>query len=507
MSNRSKNSRALQRRRRLVVLFILFAVFCVMILLQMKNKNRAITEVDEVDGSTLAECNGEEEIQTQFIFETNSDDEMDENTYEIDPQDSITEIDGATVDEVKLLSAESVAETSDITIGIDVAKYQGTIDWQQVANAGVNFAMVRVGYRSDKTREICPDSNAKYNMQEAQKNQIKVGAYFFSTATTEEEAIEEAKWVCDFVSQYKITYPIGYDCEGYNNIDSVMYNLNSDKRTDIACAFMDQVYQKGYTPIFYSSMSDLCNDESWHTDILQQKYKIWVSQYPAAPYPETPTSSYNGPHAMWQYTNHGKIPGIKTSVDIDIAYFGYEGIADAKNQEAPEQVTADVEALMNFKDVSETVTAKEVTNLRNVPSQGSDSKVIYSLNNGEQITRTGISDSGWSRLSLNGETCYAVSNYLTTDLSYVVPTKQMENVVVDNGLKTKFEAVNEVVTAKMEVNLRTLPSVTNPDSVIVGVLHNGEYATRTGVDSTYGWARVEVNGQVLYCVNSYLMTP
>jgi uncharacterized protein YgiM (DUF1202 family) len=76
-----------------------------------------------------------------------------------------------------------------------------------------------------------------------------------------------------------------------------------------------------------------------------------------------------------------------------------------------------------------------------------------------------------------------------------------------DGLKTKFTDCNDIVTAKIEVNLRALPSVTNPDATVIMTLHNGEYVTRTGIDTQYGWSRVEVNGQTLYCITSYLTTP
>lgn len=71
-------------------------------------------------------------------------------------------------------------------------------------------------------------------------------------------------------------------------------------------------------------------------------------------------------------------------------------------------------------------------------------------------------------------------------------------------MKTRFTKRDEQVTAKIEVNLRKLPSVTNPDAVVVATLHNGEYATRTGINEDYGWSKVEYNGQTLYCISSYL---
>ena len=421
-----------------------------------------------------------------------------------DPQGSAMSTEqGTEVDVKTLLSSGSVAETNQVTIGIDVARYQGTIDWAQAAASGIDFAMVRVGYRADGTREICADTNAKYNMQEAQKYGIKLGAYFFSTAVTAEEAVEEADWVADYIAGYQITYPVAYDCEGFERSDSAQYGLTNAQRTDIAIAFLQEIYNRGYTPMFYASMGELSGSAKWDTERIEGSYRIWVSQYPAAPYPETEKSSYGGVHAMWQYTNRGTVAGISRPVDVNVAYFGYEGTAEAHTSEAPEEAHADVEALMNFTEVNETVTAKDSTNLRNIPSQGEESAIVHTLKNGETATRTGISDSGWSRLTYEGQTVYAVSSYLTTDLGYQAPAQ--EGAGSGDGLKTKFADRSDQVTAKIEVNLRALPSVTNPDATVVAVLHNGEYVTRTGINEEYGWSRVDYNGQTLYCISSYLM--
>ena len=411
---------------------------------------------------------------------------------------------GTEVDVSQLLSSEAAAETDEITFGIDVARYQGTIDWAQVATSGVEFAMVRVGYRTDKSREIVADSNARYNMQEAQKNGIKLGAYFFSTAVNEEEAKAEADWTADYISQYQITYPVAFDCEGFERADSAQYGLSASQRTDIAIAFLNRIYERGYTPMFYSSMHEMTGDAKWETSRIEKDYRIWVSQYPSVPYPQTEKSSYQGVHAMWQYTNRGTVVGISQPVDVNIAYFGYEGAASAQSEETPEEASADVEALMPFTAADEEVTAKDATNLRSIPSQGEESTVLYTLKNGDTAKRTGVSDSGWSRLTYNGQTVYAVSSYLTTDLSAQAPKQEnQEGAGSGDGLKTKFSERNEQVTAKIEVNLRRLPSVTNPDAAVAAVLHNGEYATRTGINEEYGWSRVEYNGETLYCISSY----
>lgn len=208
---------------------------------------------------------------------------------------------------------------------------------------------------------------------------------------------------------------------------------------------------------------------------------------------------------MWQYTNRGTVAGISQPVDVNIAYFGYEGTAGALSEETPEEAKADVEALMPFTQVDEEVTAKDATNLRNIPSQGDDSTVVYTLKNGETLKRTGVSDSGWSRLLYNDQTVYAVSSFLTTDLNFQAPKQEVqEGAGSGDGLRTRFAERNEQMTAKIEVNLRKLPSVTNPDAVVVATLHNGEYVTRTGINEDYGWSRVEYNGETLYCISSYL---
>ncbi len=165
--------------------------------------------------------------------------------------------------------------------------------------------------------------------------------------------------------------------------------------------------------------------------------------------------------------------------------------------EEPEVTEEPSYTSMVFTQVNESVTAKDATNLRNVPSQGEDSQVMTVLKNGQVATRVGISETGWSKLEYNGETYYAVSSLLTTDLT-VKPEPE------DAGIKTVFTECNEKVSAKIEVNLRTLPSVTNPDSQVVVTIKYGEIVTRTGINTDVGWSRVEYGGQTLYCISSYV---
>ena len=140
-------------------------------------------------------------------------------------------------------------ETDETTYGIDVARYQGTIRWAEAAASGVDFAMVRVGMRGMAEGEISPDSNARYNLQEAEKNGVKLGVYFFSTAISEEEAVEEADWTADFIAQYPITYPVVYDCEGFTDTESRQYGMSKAARPFNSRLDKSKLVEAGFTPL------------------------------------------------------------------------------------------------------------------------------------------------------------------------------------------------------------------------------------------------------------------
>lgn len=411
-----------------------------------------------------------------------------------DPQNKSSE--GVIIDVRELDKRKD--ETDEVIYGIDVAKWQGVIDWGKVKESGVDFAMIRVGYRTLINGEITEDPYGKYNLQQAQKNGLKIGVYFFSTAVNKKEAEEEAKWVAKFIAPYKITYPVVYNCEGFTDPNNRQHLLTKDERTNLAIVFLDYIKEKGYTPMFYASKNELENNRDWNTDILTKKYKIWVAQYPESINSES-KSSYAGVHEMWQYTSNGNVPGIKGAVDLNVAYFGYENEAKAKEDTPIKEVIADPLALINFKEVNETITAKEVTNLRNIPGLDKDSKVIEVLYYGDKAIRIGIGDNGWSKVEYNGKTLYGVTSYLTTDLNY---KDDLKPAIEDPEEGITFTKADEKVTAKIITNLRLVPN-TDSDETIVVSLENGQIARRTGIGSN-GWSRVEYEGQVLYAVTNYL---
>ena len=512
-----------QEKRKLVIGIALGAVFVILLgvaIIGMTDNEPGPNDFDTIYLESTGGKDTEEtesiatELETESESEIESESESETQSQVVekeDPQSSVggnmTNQEGASVDISQVVEQTPSNETREVTLGIDVAKYQGTIDWKKVAESGVDFAMIRVGYRELVTGKIVADSNAKYNMQEATKYGIQIGVYFFSTAITKEEAIEEANWVADYIAKYQITYPVVYNCEGYEDSENRQYSLSKTQRTDFAIAFLNKIAERGYTPMFYASKSEMESDAKWETSRLQGKYKIWVAQYPATPYPQTAQSSYSGKHDMWQHTNKGTVPGISKPVDMNVAYFGFKETQGPQDSEKPEDVEADVEAGMKFKDVNETVTAKDRTNLRDKPSQGSDATVVYTLTNGETATRTGISDSGWSRIEFKGQTLYAVSSYLTTDLSIKQPEVEAPDEPTyeeQNGIKTQFKDADDWLTPKDEINLRTKPTTDNSVGPVVVTLHKGDLVHRIGINEEVGWSKVMFNNQILYCVTSYM---
>lgn len=309
------------------------------------------------------------------------------------------------------------SEVAQASIGIDVSKYQGAIDWNQVAASGVQFAMIRVGYRTQTEGILTEDPYARYNLQEANRVGIKVGAYFFSTAVTAEEAKEEANWTCNLLDKYSITFPVAYDCEGYKKLTSRQYPLDTACRTALAITFLDTIAARGYTPMFYNCKSSMDFNRDWNMAAIASKYKVWVASYPAVTFPMVPCN-YVGAHSMWQYTSGGSVAGIMGRVDMNVSYFNYSGVAQPRNGAAapvskPAAVVAPA-APVQFTDVNEVVTTTATDlNLRSTPSSVSESTIVAKLNPGDMMFRTGISNAGWSRVIVNNQIYYVSSQYLT----------------------------------------------------------------------------------------------
>ena len=193
--------------------------------------------------------------------------------------------------------------------GIDVSKWQGKIDWPTVAAAGIDFAIIRVGYRGSSTGALIEDPYFKANIKGATDAGIKVGVYFFTQAINEVEAVEEASMVLNLVSGYNLSYPIFIDTE--NGSGNARANgLDKATRTKCIAAFCKTIQNSGKTAGIYAS-------KSWYNNKLDMsqlnQYCIWVAQY-------NTTCTYSGKYSIWQYTSKGSVPGIKGNVDINKSY-------------------------------------------------------------------------------------------------------------------------------------------------------------------------------------------
>jgi len=441
----------------------------------------------------LASCaeKGNESSDTSNITADKSESGIVENISSVlsaddneDPENTENDI-----GEGEKVKAEQLIHKTGVANGIDVSKWQGKIDWNKVKNSGIDFAIIRIGYRGENGK-LYRDANADYNIQQAQKVGILVGVYFFSTAISTAESKEEASFTLSAIKGYSISYPVVYDCEGYANAGSRMYSLTAEQRTNNAVAFLSEVKNSGYDAMFYAAKSDLQNG-SWQTERLEA-FKIWLARYTNPPYPETKTPDYQGKYDMWQYTNKGSVNGISGNTDMVVSYFTKELQKPKDSSATPETAQAPkTEEELVYTDVNETVTAKDIVNLR--IGAGTNFDIVGTLKNGEKLTRTGVGKNGWSRLKKNGKTVYAITSYLTTDLSY-------ETVKEDIVAGKKFTPFNDSVTAKIETNLRSLP---NTDSEIVGSLKSGEFLKRTA-KSDSGWSRLSYKGKTVYAMSSLL---
>lgn len=233
---------------------------------------------------------------------------------------------------------------SNIKYGIDVSSHNGTINWAKVKASGVQFAIIRIGYRGyGDTGTLMYDNNFFTNIKNAYDNGLEVGVYFFSQARNETEAIEEASLVINRLNELKtnypdvnITFPVAFDWEGYDTVSSsgylyrVHYQKNSwtpEKLNALSTTFCDMISTAGYTPMHYGGGPSF---STWGFDnsLLSSKYKIWFSKWPKINgnvnsslipsntlYPDT-SFVYN----MWQFTDAGIVDGISGAVDINAYY-------------------------------------------------------------------------------------------------------------------------------------------------------------------------------------------
>ena len=226
--------------------------------------------------------------------------------------------------EGKIMSTETrrVVIYNKYDIGIDVSKHNGSIDWEQVKKSGIQFAIIRAGYRGyGEAGNMVEDPYFVENMNGAIANGIKVGVYYYSQAITVDEAIEEAEATLRMIQDNgfanSLSLPIVIDTErSSGRADS----MTKEQRTTVVKAFCERIKQAGYTPMVYSN-------KAWLEDNLimseLEQYEVWVAHYVKTDDPINNPTDYEGRYEIWQYTSTGSVPGINGKVDIDISYKKY----------------------------------------------------------------------------------------------------------------------------------------------------------------------------------------
>lgn len=194
-------------------------------------------------------------------------------------------------------------------IGIDVSRYQADIDWQAVKNSGIEFAVIRLGYRGYGAEgKLMLDEQYQNHIEGAVGAGLDVGVYFFSQAVTENEALEEAEFVLHHLKGYPVKGPVVFDTEEVKGADARANGLDKEQYTRHCAVFGEAVKKAGYEPMIYANMKWF----AYSLDLTKlQDFKIWYADY--EPVPQFPYQ-----FQMWQYTEKGSVPGIEGNVDLNL---------------------------------------------------------------------------------------------------------------------------------------------------------------------------------------------
>lgn len=231
-----------------------------------------------------------------------------EEEIDAEAEDTAQVVDDADKTEIK--GVQAVSGTA--SLGIDVSKWQGEIDWDKVKNDGIEFVIIRCGYRGSVTGTLVEDPYFEQNIRGATAAGLQVGVYFFTQAVNEVEAVEEASMVVSLIRDYELTYPVFIDTEGAGG-NGRADSLSVESRTAVCEAFCTTVENAGFEAGVYAS-------RNWYNKNLEtaslENFVIWLAEYRSVPI-------YQGYYQMWQYTSKGSVNGISGNVDMNISYMGY----------------------------------------------------------------------------------------------------------------------------------------------------------------------------------------
>ncbi|MDU4862665.1 MAG: SH3 domain-containing protein [Terrisporobacter othiniensis] len=269
--------------------------------------------------------------------------------------------------------------------GIDVSKWNGNINWRSVKNSGVDYVIIRGGYGTSTI-----DPKFKTYIEGAKSVGLKIGVYWFSYATTPNNAAIEAQACLNAISPYKssVTYPVFFDFE----YDSVRYANNNgvkvtrDLASRMATSFLNQVESKGYTSGIYTNKDF---SSTYFTSDLISSNNMWVAQYSS-------TNTFGKPYSMWQYSEKGSVPGISGYVDMNytcLKTFG--GSSGSEEPSTPSENQGVTTANVNFRK-----------------SASTSSSIIETIPKNTTVEVVDKSTSGWYKVKYKGNTGYVSKDYV-----------------------------------------------------------------------------------------------
>lgn len=199
------------------------------------------------------------------------------------------------------------------TLGVDVSSHQGEIDWETVKAAGIDFAILRCGFRGYGSGQLAVDERFDQNIQGALAAGIEVGVYFYSQAISVAEAIEEAEMTLALIGDSPVTYPVVYDWEIVPEDEARTDSMTVDLLNDCTKAYCDTIREAGLNPMVYQNKrtSLLKLDLQQLTD-----YDFWLAEY-------NDEATYFYDYRIWQYCSDGSIPGISGDVDLNVCFVPY----------------------------------------------------------------------------------------------------------------------------------------------------------------------------------------
>lgn len=199
-------------------------------------------------------------------------------------------------------------------LGIDVSSHQGNINWEKVKASGIDFVMIRAGYRGYTAGTLVEDEYFKQNIQGAQDAGLDIGVYFYSQAISVEEALEEAEMTLNLINGANLVYPVVYDWEVVTTDNARTDNISVETLTECSIAFCEKIKESGYIPMIYQNK----RTSLLKLDLVElTNYDFWLAEY-------NPQATYYYDYQIWQYASDGKVAGISGEVDMNICLKNYK---------------------------------------------------------------------------------------------------------------------------------------------------------------------------------------